>query len=288
MEKSKAFAGGGAWLIAAAFQVIPTTWPNLLSPHLYAVTGFLVLGAGMFAYAALGGKRSAPAINIDNKPSNEANPTFSPVFAPVFNNNVPVLPVNDMITAPGAPIAANDPPKRPTVTIGPIEQRDTCHQALDVFRFDEVRGSAGAIVWITNEPSSCGPMIAAVSLTFRSGAAIAEHVNRAFWIGHTGYQLHMEVSTREAVLLGYCHDGKLLVFTNSRKHNLQTPRRWSQQRRLLEAPRKKPKYLDFETPIEVEISVVNALRGGELEAMASFILTPAGSAAQLFTWERTK
>jgi hypothetical protein len=63
MDKSKAVAGGGAWMIAAALQVIPQTWPTLVRPHLWAVGSFVLAGAAMFIYAAVGHKQSEGTSN---------------------------------------------------------------------------------------------------------------------------------------------------------------------------------------------------------------------------------
>ena len=50
-------------MIAAALQVIPQTWPNLLHPHPWAVGLFVLTGAVMFGYAALGHKESGGTAN---------------------------------------------------------------------------------------------------------------------------------------------------------------------------------------------------------------------------------
>jgi hypothetical protein len=55
MDKLKAIAGGGAWMIAVALQVVPQTWPNFLHPHPWAVAAFVIIGGAMFAYAAISG-----------------------------------------------------------------------------------------------------------------------------------------------------------------------------------------------------------------------------------------
>jgi hypothetical protein len=60
---SKAISGGGAWMIAAAFQIIPNVWPNLLRPHPWLVGIFVVAGAAMFIYAAVGHRQSGGLSN---------------------------------------------------------------------------------------------------------------------------------------------------------------------------------------------------------------------------------
>ena len=59
---AKAVSGGGAYMIAAALQVIPQTWPAILKPHPWAVGLFLLAGTVMFVYAAIGhkGQQGAP------------------------------------------------------------------------------------------------------------------------------------------------------------------------------------------------------------------------------------
>src|SRR6516164_9087434 len=58
MARTRAIAGAGAWMIAAALQVIPQTWPNLVHPHPWAAGIFVLAGAVMFGYAAF--ERKSP------------------------------------------------------------------------------------------------------------------------------------------------------------------------------------------------------------------------------------
>jgi hypothetical protein len=64
MDKSKAIAGGSAWMIAIALQVVSQTWPNVLPPHPWVVAVFVLAGAGTFAYASIGHKKSREASNL--------------------------------------------------------------------------------------------------------------------------------------------------------------------------------------------------------------------------------
>ncbi len=59
MDKWKAICSGGAWMVAAILQVIPSTWPGLLRPHPWAVGFCVIAGAIMFVYSYLGSEHKA-------------------------------------------------------------------------------------------------------------------------------------------------------------------------------------------------------------------------------------
>lgn len=195
----KAIAGGGAWMIAAALQVVPQTWPTLLHPHPWAVGIFILTGAAMFAYAAFEHKQPSGATNTVG-----GNNTGNQITA--HNSTI-------LVSGTGGILQSFDSPPAPPALLPShrlfISGSEMPILVLILGQWSVyASGIPSVIVWVENKEADEGQycesisgVIAVVSYRDTKGTPLGK-VARAYWLNEPGSKVDLGVGDRKAILLG--------------------------------------------------------------------------------------
>lgn len=168
-------------MIAAALQAMPQALPNLLRPHPWVVAIFVLLGAAMFTYAALGQKGRGP-------------------------------------TPPSAPerlksqIAFEVSPRSARIA---YEESPGCWKEC---ASNNLRCSPSLLLeWARSVPplgaggSGTVMAIAILRFTHINGS---EHVSRAYWLNQRGYEVPFDVGNKETLIVGTVEGAVFASYTN--------------------------------------------------------------------------
>jgi hypothetical protein len=194
MDKTKAFAGGGAWMVAAGLQVIPQTWPHLLQPHPWGVLAFVVIGAGMFVYAALGDRESGGSSKTQT--ARDVNGKMLQAET-LHYHEAAQIPQH----APPQPVVLRTPNIVPVAIRRILVEKDSL--ALGV-----VHGDPIWILEIQNQFRKDGVEIqnatsVSASLEFRDLYDFIKPIPRACWYGHPNYEIEIPIEHTEQIILGH-------------------------------------------------------------------------------------
>ena len=250
MDKTKAIAGGGAWMIAAALQVVPQTWPNLLHPHPWAVGLFVLIGGVMFAYGAFGNKHHS------STPTNEGNivgrDNSGRMIAHVehYHEFEPVAPVIESEKPPLQNLKLSI--DEPTFTL-------VCwtHISWQRAPLGTLGAMMGAVAWVYNPTADEGE----VALDIRSAVATLIHrrdgltvasISAAYWLGESGYEADFKAGQRRGILLGAFPYG----FNSPTWHVVENPRRHQFRPDLRSTPITGYKQTECRIPQEIEIAII--------------------------------
>ncbi len=228
---SKAISGGGAWMIAAAFQIIPNTWPTLLRPHPWLVGIFVVVGAAMFIYAAVGHKQSGGLSNSVGR--DNSGDLINAKGSSIFTGDINIHPqpvaeeLPDRITAMmkdrTEAMIRDDREVKPRIAISAPE---LCNVSWNraLWQRREKGSVIGAIIWIHNLAAAEGGSrgvanSVSVSLNFKQQGNTVAHLSSAFWIDHIENTRDLGVDARFAILIATFRGPTLNVCNNTRGPN---------------------------------------------------------------------
>jgi hypothetical protein len=218
---TKSVAGGGAWMIAAALQVIPNTWPNLLRPHPWAVAIFVIIGAAMFGYAAFGHKQPSGPITKQESHGDNSPIGGSGDQSVTAGRDVKQINAEHYYEATPAPPLEPNPAAKPRIAISKPQLCNVIWNRM-LWQIGETKGTPGTVVWIDNlegeEGASRGDAHAvSVVLTFKENGNVIAKVPRAYWINHIDNEISIESGYRFAVLIGTFYGLALKVYENTKE-----------------------------------------------------------------------
>jgi hypothetical protein len=225
MDKLKAIAGGGAWMIAVALQVVPQTWPNFLHPHPWAVAAFVIIGGAMFAYAAISGKRSSGSKNSGNIVGRDNS---GKMIAHVEHYHEAPSPDR---TDPPKP----EPPQHPIADVPPkispqqlrlelgFERMSLIYRveqsAWDTATQFEYDGRESIVAWFTNPVPPKGVRgIEAMGLSAHIRYSVEGHwktqVSRGYWLHWSENEITINAADRAGLILGFVYFSHWVSYAN--------------------------------------------------------------------------
>jgi hypothetical protein len=218
MDKTKALAGGGAWMIAAALQIVPQVWPNFLRPHPWAVASFVVIGGAMFAYGALRSKSAPNSLNSGNVVGGDNSGRM------IFNvQNYHEAPSH----APLPPMPTPSETKKQS-NPHPFEFKAEFKAGLlydksrGEWREAPLEGNLSLVLWITNPLAGVGehratiPSVAGhLKLHHDLGRLVT--IPRAYWLDQVANDISISAGKSAALILGSSENGVWSVYENHRE-----------------------------------------------------------------------
>jgi hypothetical protein len=214
----KAIAGGCAWVIAAALQVIPAQWPDLLRPHPWGMGLALGIGGLMFFFAAIdtktGGKAnsSVNSVGRDNSgqmihaPNSTIHISRPPILEPVALP-IPMPPdpsVNKsafnilsptMVTAEWDGHKWEKGPSKNNISIVTVENK--------IFR------ESGSRIDAIKDVS------ASIRFTRDDGLEVG-YVERAYWLDYQENAININGAQAPSVVLGKWDAARWIFYNNKR------------------------------------------------------------------------
>jgi len=255
----RAIAGGGAWLIALAIQLVSSGWPELIRPHPYLVAGLAILGTVMFAFPWLQRyfvstqrrlypapepvkwpeslQWGNPATEVSPEIRTEVSPTISPSIEASPNIQTEISPNMSQVFSPTINIGERAQPKEPEPpppTAKPMPNlilrspyKGYFENAGLIFKqLDPPAGMLGLAIPVENVEADVGAQraveakgIAAVVRFSRDGELLAT-MSRAYWMNIVQNQINIPIGETKGIVIGLYQPGTWLYYVNGRKDGI--------------------------------------------------------------------
>ena len=252
-------------MIASALQVVPQTWPTLLQPHPWAVGAFVLTGAVMFVYAALGRKEPESG---NNNTAGRDNTGYQ-INAPHSTFSIPstVGERHDVSPSPSDPL--------PTLVMTIIRSSVIYESHLGRWmEGDEHIAIEALLVEVTNPRPDLGKngydtgLIIGHLEFFDLRSTRLGAVDRAFWIKESSNRTSIDVGERKKLLLGVHEEENWYIFQNP--HKFQMDRRFSNSEK--DRPLVDEQSIPGGDGVLVRVSIISAQRRTTL-ATSEFRIT---------------